>query len=126
MENQVRIITTKRGYDNIIRGLKLFKSKKIIEDLINEKTCKFYGGIAFLKWDNPQNNKIVKHILMTLINHSNSYRVCVIEGEMVNTYCNEIDCKNLPMPVIECKIDDEATIKKLENNTRKRGKRNGI
>lgn len=126
MEYQVRIITTKRGYTNIIRGLKVFKSKALIEELINEKTCQFYNGLVFLKWNNPEKKKVIKQILMTLISHSNSYKVCVVEDEMINTYCNEVDCKNLPMPSIEFKIDDEDTIKKLENRIRKRGKRNGI
>lgn len=41
MENQIRIITTKRGYENIIRGLGKFNNPKIVNSLINEKHVSF-------------------------------------------------------------------------------------
>ena len=49
MRKEIRIITTKRGYGNIIRSLKTFNNQKIIGNIINEKTCQTYGGIVFLK-----------------------------------------------------------------------------
>lgn len=129
MENQVRIITTKRGYGNIIRSLKIFNNEKIINDLINEKTCQVYGEIVFLKWDNPKSHKMIQNIIMSLMSHRNSYKICEIDGEIVNTYCNEIEYKKLPVPVMDCKFNDEETIKKLyelQKNRRNGGKNNGI
>lgn len=40
MRKEIRIITTKRGYGNIIRSLKTFNNQKIIENIINEKHVK--------------------------------------------------------------------------------------
>ena len=129
MENQIRIITTKRGYENIIRGLRKFNNPKIVNSLINEKTCQFHGRIVFLKWDNPKYYKVVKTIIMILMSHRNSYKICKMENGIVQTYCKEIEYKNLLVPVMRCKFDDEETIKKLNalaNRRKKGGQANGI
>ena len=103
MENQIRIITTKRGYENIIRGLR--------------------------KFNNPKYYKVVKTIIMILMSHRNSYKICKMENGIVQTYCKEIEYKNLLVPVMRCKFDDEETIKKLNalaNRRKKGGQANGI
>lgn len=104
MRKEIRIITTKRGYGNIIRSLKTFNNQKIIDNIINEKTCQTYGGIVFLKWDNPQDFKLIQTIIICLMSHRNSYTICKIEDEAVCTYCKNIEHKNLPIPVIDCKL----------------------
>ena len=129
MRKEIRIITTKRGYGNIIRSLKTFNNQKIIDNIINEKTCQTYGGIVFLKWDNPQDFKLIQTIIICLMSHRNSYTICKIEDEAVCTYCKNIEHKNLPIPVIDCKFKDEETIEKLKaltNKRRKGGKTHGI
>lgn len=124
METQIRIITTKRGYANIVKDLKIFKNEEIIKELINENTCQFYGKYVFLKWDNPTHHKMIETIIMFLMNRRNSFKICEIYEESINTYCRDIEGINLPMPVMKCKFKDEETVKKLCELQPKR--RNGV
>lgn len=133
MENQIRIVTTKRGYERLIKCLKGFKDEKLTKAIINEDTCKFYGkNIVFIKWDNPIYYKVIKTLIMTLMGYGNSYRICVKEGEKVNMYSDETipnEHIKLPMPIINCNFNDEGTIKKLSEfkRSRKSGEnKNGI
>ena len=134
MEYKVRIITTKRGYDHLIKVLrKSFKSEKIIKDLINEDTCEFYGkNVVFIKWDNPPYHKIIQTVIMFLTGYRNAYRICVKEGKMVYMYTDEAMPRqhiDIPMPVMNCEFDDEETIKRLnkfKNKRKKGGDTNGI
>lgn len=122
MKNQIRIVTTKRGYANIIRSLKSFCNQKIIDSVINENTCQVYGGLVFFKWDNSQHSKLIQTIMICLMSHRNSYKICKIEDSVVQTYCQEIEYKNLPIPVMDCKFKDEETIEKLKARTNRRKK----
>jgi hypothetical protein len=52
-----------------------------------------------------------------------------MENGIVQTYCKEIEYKNLLVPVMRCKFDDEETIKELNalaNRRKKGGQANGI
>lgn len=118
MENQVRIVTTKRGYEHIIKGLKAtFNSEKILREIINENTCSFYGkNVIFMKWDNPQHYRMIETVIMILMGYRNAYRICVREGNRVTMYSDESmpnEHIDLPMPVMDCKFKDEETIKQL-------------
>lgn len=134
MGNQVRIITTKRGYEHLKKGLKAsFKSEEILDEIINKDTCKFYGNnVIFMKWDNPQHYKIIETAIMILMGYRNAYRICIKEGNRVTMYSDESmpnEHIDLPMPVMNCKFNDEETIKKLQalqSKRKKGGKVNGV
>ena len=128
MKNQIRIVTTKRGYNHLIKGLKTaFRSEELIEEIINKDTCEFYGkNVVFIKWDNPKCYKIIKTAIMILMEYRNAYRICVKEGNRINMYSDEVvpnEHIDLPMPVINFKFDDEKTIKQL--NKFQKNKKNG-
>ena len=134
MENQVRVITTKRGYEHLIKGLrKSFKSEELIEEIINKDTCEFYGkNVVFIKWDNPKCYKIIKTAIMLLMGYRNAYRICVKEGNKINMYSDETvpnEHIDLPMPVMNCEFNDEETVKqlsKIEENKKNGGDINGV
>lgn len=124
MENQIRLITTKRGYEHLIKGLqKWIKDEKIIKEIINKNTCEFYGKVAFIKWDDPKHLKIIQTLITMLMGYRNSYRICIKEGNRIHT-CSDERCPNehikLPMPVMKCEFNDEETIKLLTQNTKNR------
>ena len=91
--------------------------------MINEKTCQINGGKVFFKWDNSQHSKLIQTIIICLMSHRNSYKICKIEDSVVQTYCKEIEHKNLPVPVMECEFKDDETIEKLKalKSRRKKG-----
>lgn len=128
MKNQVRIVTTKRGYNHLVKSLKTsFKSETLIEEIINNDTCKFFGkNVVFIKWDNPKCYKIIQTAIMFLMGYRNAYRICVKEGNRINMYSDESrpnEHINLPMPVISCRFNDEKTIKQLSEF--QKNKKNG-
>lgn len=134
MKNRIRIITTKRGYEHLMKELKNWlKNDEIINELINKDTCMFYGkNVVFIKWDNPKNYKIIKTAIIILRNFRNSYRICVKEGNKINTYSDEFipnEPIDLPMPVVKCRFDDNETIKQLSEfqvNMKNGGDKDGI
>ncbi len=134
MKNRIRIITTKRGYEHLMKELKNWlKNDEIINELINKDTCTFYGkNIVFIKWDNPKSYKIIQTAIIILRNYRNSYRICVKEGNKINMYSDEFipnEHIDLPMPVVKCRFDDNETIRqlsKIQVNMENGGDKDGI
>ena len=52
MQQQVRIITTKKGYEEIMIFLRSHNNKKLTKNIVNDTTCKYINDIYFFKWDN--------------------------------------------------------------------------
>jgi len=85
MENQVRIVTTKRGYEHIIKSLKTsFNS----EELLNEAIMGYRNAYRICV---KEGNRVTMYS----------------DESMPNEHID------LPIPVMDCKFKDEETIKKL-------------
>lgn len=49
MQQQVRIITTKKGYEEIMSFLRSHNNKKLTKNIVNDTTCKYINDIYFFK-----------------------------------------------------------------------------
>ena len=68
MQQQVRIITTKKGYEEIMSFLRSHNNKKLTKNIVNDTTCKYINDIYFFKWDNPKYFRLLKNLLTVIIN----------------------------------------------------------
>ena len=121
MENHIRIITTQEGLKIIMNTLKKFNNQDITDELINKHTCKNYGKIVFIKWDNSKYLKTITSLIIVLTGNNYPYKICFIDNDRVQTFSND-DSKNentkIPMPVMSCRFNDIETVKKLEEKGR--------
>ncbi len=117
MQQQVRIITTKKGYEEIMSFLRSHNNKKLTKDIINDTTCKYINDIYFLKWDNPKYFRLLKNLLTVIINKNITHRICIIDRNYIKLYDNtllEDEYKDIPMPSMTCKFNDKETIRQLK------------
>lgn len=117
MQQQVRIITTKKGYEEIMSFLRSHNNKKLTKDIINDTTCKYINDIYFLKWDNPKYFRLLKNLLTVIINKNITHRVCIIDRNYIKLYDNtllEDEYKDIPMPSMTCEFNDKETIRMLK------------
>lgn len=117
MQQQVRIITTKKGYEEIMSFLRSHNNKKLTKDIINDTTCKYINDIYFCKWDNPKYFRLLKNILTVIINKNITHRVCIIDRNYIKLYDNtllEDEYKDIPMPSMTCEFNDKETIRMLK------------
>lgn len=117
MQQQVRIITTKKGYEEIMSFLRSHNNKKLTKDIINDTTCKYINDIYFCKWDNPKYFRLLKNLLTVIINKNITHRVCIIDRNYIKLYDNtllEDEYKDIPMPSMTCEFNDKETIRRLK------------
>lgn len=123
MENHIRIITTQEGLKIIMNTLKKFNNQDITDELINKHTCKNYGKIVFIKWDNSKYLKTITSLIIVLTGNNYPYKICFIENDRVKFFSNEVS-KNektkIPMPVMMCRFNDMETVRQLEENDKGR------
>jgi len=118
MQQQVRIITTKKGYEEIMSFLRSHNNKKLTKNIINDTTCKYYNDIYFLKWDNPKYFKLLKNLITVVINKNITQRVCIIDRNYIKLYDNtllEDEYKDIPMPSMTCEFNDKETVLQIIN-----------
>ena len=116
MQQQVRIITTKKGYEEIMSFLQSHNNKKLTKD-INDTTCKYINDIYFFKWDNPKYFRLLKNLLTVIINKNITHRICIIDRNYIKLYDNtllEDEYKDIPMPSMICEFNDKETIRMLK------------
>ena len=75
MMQQVRIITTKNGYEEIMSFMHSHNNKKLTKNVINDTTCEYINGLYFLKWDNPKYIKLLKNLITVIINKEVTHRI---------------------------------------------------
>ena len=125
---------------SIFLGIGLsFTTTAMVGTVVNKWCAKNKGtimGIALAS--NGIGAAIARVILTPIINsgdpfgYRNAYRICVKEDNMVYMYSDEAMPRqhiDIPMPVMNCKFDDEETIKKLnkfKNNRKTGGDTNGV
>lgn len=117
MQQQIRIITTKEGYEEIMSFLRSHNNKKLTKNIINDTTCKYINDIYFLKWDNPKYFRLLKNLITVIINKNITQRVCIIDRNYIKLYDNtllEDEYKDIPMPSMICEFNDKETIKQLK------------
>ena len=117
MQQQVRIITTKKGYEEVMSFLRSHNNKKLTKDIINDTTCKYINDIYFLKWDNPKYFRLLKNLLTVIINKNITHRICIIDRNYIKLYDNtllEDEYKDIPMPSMTCEFNDKETIRMLK------------
>lgn len=117
MQQQVRIITTKKGYEEIMSFLRSHNNKKLTKDIVNDTTCKYINNIYFLKWDNPKYFRLLKNLLTVIINKNITHRICIIDRNYIKLYDNtllEDEYKDIPMPSMTCEFNDKETIRMLK------------
>lgn len=117
MQQQVRIITTKKGYEEIMSFLRSHNNKKLTKDIVNDTTCKYINDIYFLKWDNPKYFRLLKNLLTVIINKNITHRICIIDRNYIKLYDNtllEDEYKDIPMPSMTCEFNDKETIRQLK------------
>lgn len=117
MQQQIRIITTKEGYEEIMNFLRSHNNKKLTKNIINDITCKYINDIYFFKWDNPKYFKLLKDLLTVIINKNITQRVCIIDRNYIKLYDNtllEDEYKDIPMPSMICEFNDKETIRLLK------------
>ena len=117
MQQQIRIITTREGYEEIMRFLRSHNNKKLTKNIINGTTCKYINDIYFLKWDNPKYFRLLKNLITVIINKNITQRVCIIDRNYIKLYDNtllEDEYKDIPMPSMICEFNDKETIKQLK------------
>lgn len=117
MQQQVRIITTKKGYEEIMSFLRSHNNKKLTKDIVNDTTCKYINDIFFLKWDNPKYFRLLKNLLTVIINKNITHRICIIDRNYIKLYDNtllEDEYKDIPMPSMTCEFNDKETIRMLK------------
>jgi len=128
MQQQVRIITTKEGYDEIMIFIRAYNNKKLTKNIVNDVTCQYYNDIYFFRWDNPKYFKFLKYLIKILVNKNVTYRICIIDKGHIELYENTVledECKDIAMPMVICEFDDKETIKMLKQFN-SRGDNNGI
>lgn len=131
MMQQARIITTKKGYESVVKLLKHYESAKIYRHFINENTCKFYGDLVYFKWNKKNSFSFIQTIISTIMMSNTSYSMCIKKENEIKLFSNILardQYKNIPLPVMICKIDDEKTEQILEEIVKKKGRRttNGV
>ena len=128
MQQQVRIITTKKGYEEIMSFLRSHNNKKLTKNIVNDTTCKYINDIYFFKWDNPKYFRLLKNLLTVIINKNITQRICIIDRNYIKLYDNtllEDEYKDIPMPSMTCEFNDKETIrllKQIDNG----GNENGV
>ena len=99
MQQQVRIITTKKGYEEIMSFLRSHNNKKLTKNIVNDTTCKYINDIYFFKWDNPKYFRLLKNLLTVIINKNITQRICIIDRNYIKLYDNtllEDEYKDIP------------------------------
>ena len=117
MMQQVRIITTKKGYEEIKNFVQSHNNKKLTRNVINDTTCKYVNDIYFFKWDNPKYFKLLKNMITVIINKNITHRVCIVDRNIIKLYdytLLEDEYKAIPMPSMTCEFNDKETIKSLK------------
>ena len=112
MMQQVRIITTKNGYEEIMSFIHSHNNKKLTKNVINDTTCEYINGLYFLKWDNPKYIKLLKNLITVIINKATTHRICFIDKNNIRLYDNtliEDEYKDSPMPSMTCEFNDKET-----------------
>jgi len=127
MQQQIRIITTKNGYDVIMSFLQAHNNQKLTNNIINDTTCHYYNDIYFFKWDDPKYFKLLKNIITVIINKNITQRICIIDKNYIKLYDNtllEDEYKDIPMPSMICEFNDKETLrllKQIDNGGNKDG-----
>lgn len=112
MMQQVRIITTKNGYEEIMSFMHSHNNKKLTKNVINDTTCEYINGLYFFKWDNPKYIKLLKNLITVIINKEITHRICFIDKNNIRLYDNtliEDEYKDIPMPSMTCEFKDKET-----------------
>lgn len=131
MKRKIRVILTKKGYNVLLKVIKDW-DKNLLEVFINDKTCKKFGNVVLIKWDDNGKFKSYETLIMLIQSYNITYRICLYKEGIIQMMKNterKDERKNIPMPCIRCSFQDEKTEKllsKFQNKTVKGDDENGI
>ena len=125
MKQRVRVVTTKDGLKSIMKLLNHYKDARLKREFINENTCKIYGDLVFLKWNRTNYSQFLTTIVTVLMSSRASYSIAIFKDNLINTKREILykdENKNIPNPVIICRISDEKTEKLLKERMKNKEK----
>lgn len=114
-KNRIRFITNKKGLDYIYDFLNYY-GDDVCKDILNPNSCKIYGDIAYLYWDNTPYFRLISSIIIATMKPSILYRVCMIDNvnNSFSAGSNKIfDNSSIPEFKITHSIDSNKIIKQL-------------
>ncbi len=122
---RIRLITTKKGFKQIQNFLNIIKENDLKRTILNADIFKFYGDIVYLGWDNPPLFKTIESMIICLMAHNVTYRLCVVnksyDSFQISSNTEPKDRhKNIPNIPVICRFDEKKIDAKLNKFNKNR------